>query len=163
MDKNTYIVSEIDMFPIVEEWIAEKKSVRITVSGNSMWPLIIHNRDSVLLEYAEAESLKRGDIILFHTPWGKHILHRITKVTEDGFITTGDGNLHRDGFVPTGNVIAKVTKVYRKEKEIDCGSRGFHLYSQFWMVCFPIRKYLEKGILMAEKCRGKLIRMRMVH
>ena len=38
-----FIISERDLFPEIEKVLKEGKFVRFTVSGNSMWPLIIHN------------------------------------------------------------------------------------------------------------------------
>lgn len=82
-----------------------------------MWPLIINNRDSVILEQCDCTCLKKGDIILFKTSLEHYVLHRITKVKKGGYITTGDGNLHRDGFVPKKAVRAKARIIYRKDKK----------------------------------------------
>lgn len=44
---------------MTEKLLAEGKRVKFTVSGNSMWPLIIHNRDSVMLVPCDKERLKK--------------------------------------------------------------------------------------------------------
>lgn len=99
INTSDFIVAGRNLFPVIEEMLEDGKSVRLTVSGNSMWPLIINNRDSVLLVPRGNTRLKRGEIILFRTSISHYVLHRITKVKKGGYITTGDGNLHRDGFV----------------------------------------------------------------
>lgn len=147
MDHTNFMISTHKLFPVIEGILSEGRQVRFTVSGNSMWPFIIHNRDSVLLTSCDANKLKKGTIILFQTEFGNYVLHRITKVVQDGYITTGDGNLHRDGFVSYDGVKAKVIKIYRKEKEISCDDWRWKIVFRIWMSAFPIRKYLQKLIL----------------
>lgn len=146
-NQSDFIISERSLFPIVKEMLAEGKTVRFTVSGNSMWPLIIHNRDSVLLTSCDREHLNKGDIILFHAGVEHYVLHRITSVKPGGYITTGDGNLHRDGFIQSEDVIAKVEQIYRKDKVISCHKWYWKLIFRIWMSMFPIRKSLQKFIL----------------
>lgn len=146
-----FIISERDLFPEIEKVLKEGKFVRFTVSGNSMWPLIIHNRDSVLLTSCEKINLKKGDIILFYVGQGHHMLHRITSIKQGGYITTGDGNLHRDGFIPVENVIAKVEKIYRKDKIINCNRWYWKFIFRLWMMMFPIRGFMQKIIISIKK------------
>lgn len=149
--KSDFIISERFLFPEIKKMLEEGKSVSFTVSGNSMWPLIIHNRDSVILSSCDNQHLKKGDIILFHAGAGHHVLHRITSVKLGGYITTGDGNLHRDGFVSVEDVIAKVEKIYRKDKVIDCDKWYWKLIFRIWMIMFPIRGFLQRVILFIKR------------
>lgn len=130
------------------ELLEEDKRASFTVTGMSMWPFICHGRDQVILESCEPESLRKGDIILFQTCLGNYMLHRITKKTKDGFETTGDGNCFRDGMFPYSCVKAKVIKIIRKGKEIDCSSDIWQFIFRFWMMLFPIRKWILKLLRM---------------
>ena len=96
MDNPPRYVSGQSLFSMVEEQLASGKRVRFPVSGTSMTPWIIHNRDQIELISAKGLRLKKGDIILFQPFSGKYILHRITKIVPSGYITTGDGNLYRE-------------------------------------------------------------------
>ena len=140
-------ISQKQFFPIIEEMLKAGKNVRFTVFGNSMWPWIISDRDSVLLTRCDNAHLKKGNIILFHTASGNYVLHRITKVKRDGYITTGDGNLWRDGFVPQGKVIARVESIYRKDIVIECSGWKWKAISSLWMASFPIRRILQLIVL----------------
>lgn len=80
INTSDFIVAGRNLFPVIEEMLEDGKSVRLTVSGNSMWPLIINNRDSVLLVPRGNTRLKKGEIILFRTSISHYVLHRITKV-----------------------------------------------------------------------------------
>ena len=44
-----------------------------------MWPFICHGRDRVVLSSCTPDQLKVGDIVLFQTPLGNYMLHRITE------------------------------------------------------------------------------------
>lgn len=148
---NMVQVSQKDLIPLMEEVLKEGKKVRFTVSGNSMWPWLIHQRDSVLLEGLENKRLKKGDIILFQAYENHYVLHRITRKVRGGYITTGDGNLTRDGFVPEDKVIGKAVVLYRKNTEILCGQWKWRIVAWFWMAGFPIRKHLAKLIAFWKK------------
>lgn len=141
MESSTLMVSEKELFPMMLEMLNEGKDVRFNISGNSMFPLLVHHRDSVVLRKCNNE-LRKGDIILFKVSNYHHVLHRITKVLNDGFITTGDGNLHRDGFVSNETVIAKAITIYRKDKVIDVSDWKWKFIFSIWMFLYPIRKEL---------------------
>lgn len=141
MESSTLMVSEKELFPMMLEMLNEGKDVRFNISGNSMFPLLVHHRDSVVLRKCNNE-LRKGDIILFKVSNYHHVLHRITKVLNDGFITTGDGNLHRDGFVSNEKVIAKAITIYRKDKVIDVSDWKWKFIFSIWMFLYPIRKEL---------------------
>lgn len=139
---NQFRVSSVNLFPVMIEMLNEGQSVRFIVSGNSMWPLISHNRDSVLLVPCNNTDLSLGDIILFKTGETHYVLHRITKCVNGGYITTGDGNTHRDGFVAYDNVIARVKYVYHKDMVIDCDKKTWKFIFRVWMILYPIRPIL---------------------
>lgn len=81
-DKEKYISELIDM-------TREGIEVDLPVSDNSMSPFLRDNRDSVYLK-KPSEELKRGDMVLFRRSNGKYIMHRISKITENGYYTVGD-------------------------------------------------------------------------
>ncbi len=153
--KEEIFVSQEELFSVVKELLREGQRARFTVSGNSMWPWLIHQRDNVVLESADRSKLKIGDIILFQTELGNYVLHRIIGKRPGGFITAGDGNLHKDGFVPREKVVARVSLIYRKNLIISCGSWRWKIISWIWMVLFPVRRYLQKGIFWIKKADKK--------
>ena len=79
---------------------------------------------------------------LLQTPLGNYLLHRVTKVTALDFETTGDGNCFRDGYFPFLCLRAKVVKLIRKGKEIDCSLWYWRIVFFIWNLLFPIRKEL---------------------
>lgn len=140
-----HYVSTREIFPIIEDMLHSGQCARFVVSGNSMWPLIIHNRDSVLIRSCERGQLKPGDIILFRKGKG-YMLHRIIARKQGGYITAGDGNLFTDGYVPERDVIARVVKIYRKDIVIDCNKWYWKPIVRLWICAFPVRKLFHKII-----------------
>ncbi len=75
-------ISTQEIFPVIMELLKQGKKVIFNVSGMSMAPWIMNNRDRVLLSGAMGQALKIGDIILFQNSRGDYILHRIYKKKE---------------------------------------------------------------------------------
>lgn len=138
-----FISSEI-LFSAIAEQLAEHRQAAFTVTGMSMWPFLCHGRDQVVVEACQPDSLCRGDIILLQTQLGNYLLHRITKITTGGFVTTGDGNCFRDGEFPFSCVRAKVICLVRNGKRIKCSGWKWKFVSWLWMFLFPIRKWIFK-------------------
>jgi signal peptidase I len=150
------IVSTHILFPEVIDMLANGNQVKFTVSGNSMRPLIVDNRDQVLLTGTEGKRLNIGDIILYRTKYGKYILHRIYIVNKNGYRTIGDACLSEDGFVPSSDIIGKVVKIYRKGKEIDCNSLLWRSIFLTWLKLLPVRKYLLNLYIYLAHIKGML-------
>lgn len=136
-----WIQSEV-LFRVIEEQLAEGRKASFTVTGMSMWPLLCHGRDQVILEKTEKDQLKKGDIILYRISEGHYILHRMTRLEKETFQTTGDGNFYRDIPMPYESIVAKVCKIIRDGKEIDCDAWRWKLFFRIWMFLFPIRKWM---------------------
>ena len=139
MKKNVYAK---DFFPVILEMLAQDNRAIFTVTGTSMWPLICHGRDQVIVERCDPKKLKKGDIILFEPLPGQYMLHRITRLGLDYFETTGDGNCFRDGTFSRNCVKAKVTKIIRKGKKINCSTIGWKVVFWCWSHLFFVRKAL---------------------
>ncbi len=133
-------ISSEDLFAAVQEVLQDGMSASFVVTGMSMWPIMCHGRDQVVVEPIDTNSLRVGDIVLFQPVPGKYILHRITKLQDDKFETTGDGNLFRDGWFPKESVVARTVSIIRPNWIISCDSRLWHMYSHIWMRLYPIRR-----------------------
>ncbi len=130
------------LFAAVAEELAAGRRASFTVTGMSMWPFLCHLRDQVVVEKCDPAALRVGDIVLFQTPLGNYMLHRIIALRPDAFMTAGDGNCFRDGWFSPGCVKAKAVTVIRKGKAIGCGSAGWRFASGLWRALSPIRPLL---------------------
>ena len=156
MNGNIQLIAPELLFSFVEEQLACRRDASFTVTGNSMWPFICHGRDQVIVSACDSNQLCIGDIILFQTLSGKYILHRITALRPDAFETTGDGNCYRDGWFPRNCVRARVVKIIRKKKKIDCNSLLWKTVFFLWRKLFPFRRYLLDLLLYIGRYKGRI-------
>ena len=139
----------------VRQMLEEGKDVDFTVTGNSMWPLLKHGRDRVVLTRCKPQDIRKGDIVLFEALPSKFLLHRVTKLKENAFETTGDFNTFRDGVFPKDCVIGKAVRIVRKDKSYGTDSFFMRLYSDLWRALFFARKPLIKLLLWVSKRKVK--------
>lgn len=135
-------ISSKILFDAIAEQLAERRQAVFVVTGMSMWPLICHGRDSVIVESVDSSVLHKGDIVLLKATETKYLLHRVTKLCPDGFETTGDGNCFRDGVFPYETLVARVVKVVRNGKTIDCQCWLMRLWGNVWMTAYPCRRWI---------------------
>ena len=110
------IIPNIEALKIIEEGIKAGSSVRLTVRGNSMSPLLLDGIDIVTLHPFTPEKLKTGDVILFRYKEA-FLLHRIVEIQVSGtpeakIIAKGDALEQREVFGYSDVVaVAEVPKI----------------------------------------------------
>ena len=142
-------------FITVQQMLGDGVKVDFTVTGNSMWPLLKHGRDKVVLAPCKGFDIKKGDVILLEALPSKYLLHRVTDVSENFIETTGDFNTFRDGRFSEKCIKGKVVNITRKGKNYKTDSWLIRLYSFFWMRFFTVRKPLLKFIRIISKVKNK--------
>ena len=121
-------VSNDIFFAWVEEEIAQGKPVRFRLKGNSMFPLLKNEKDSVILEKCPTDELKPMDVVLFRYR-GSHVLHRIIQRNGDDLLIQGDGSIVAIEQCTVNDVVGKVTSI--------CRSSGKVLSENDWKLTFP--------------------------
>lgn len=112
--------------------IADKgELVSTIVSGGSMVPFLSGNKDYVYLEIPK-RTLKKGDIVLFVRHNGDFVLHRIKKISKDGYYLIGDRQTAVEGPVEREQIKLLVVKVKRKEKFLTEKNFRWKFYSKVW-------------------------------
>ena len=76
--------------------LLENHTIQVQPQGYSMYPLFVPGRDSAVIEKADCDRLKKGDVILYRRENGILVLHRICRITKDGFYTVGDNQTVAD-------------------------------------------------------------------
>jgi hypothetical protein len=127
------------MIPLAEELLDAGKGVRITVTGMSMYPFLRENKDSVELVKASYKEVKRGDILLVLKDGEHYVLHRIFFKRKKHFYLNGDAQQWFEGPIYPEQLIAKVSKVFRGDRCIDCKDKGWRVLSFLWCLVFPLR------------------------
>lgn len=154
--KIAYIPND-EFFTAVRQMLDSGKEVDFTVTGNSMWPLLKHGRDRVVLTSCKAQDIRKGDVILFEALPSKYLLHRVTKLNANTFETTGDFNTFRDGSFSRECVIGKAVKTVRNGKSYSTKSFFMRFYSAFWRSFYFARKPLIKLLFRFQSLKQKRI------
>ncbi len=98
--------------PLVHETLQQGGRARMTVSGSSMRPFI-RSGETVELASVTPGSLVPGMVVLVETTEGRHVLHRVIRVTPQGVFTRGDANFHEEGPFAFDRILAMVTGIVR--------------------------------------------------
>ena len=110
----------------LEQLLRDGNIIRIRPQGYSMYPLFIPGRDEALIQQADSTDCRRNDVVLYRRDQGILVLHRICRVTSDGFYMVGDNQFEVEGplrpdqlrgrliaFIHNGKEISVKNPVYR--------------------------------------------------
>ena len=81
----------------IEQLLKNGSAVKLKPQGYSMYPLFLPGRDEAVIEHCVPSELHRGDVILYRRVQGILVLHRICRITRDGFYLVGDNQTEVEG------------------------------------------------------------------
>ena len=120
----------------------ETEAVPLVISGNSMTPFLVHQRDTVYLSKPN-KPLKKGDMVLYQRTNGAFILHRILAVENDFYTMVGDAQTHPEQGIKAHQIRAVVIAVRRKDKLLQSGSFWWDFFEIVWIRIIPLRPVLR--------------------
>ena len=121
----------------IEDILQENGVYISTTVGTSMYPMLRDRRDTVIIRPVEGK-LKKYDVPLYRR--GRdYVLHRIVKVTPDGYVICGDNCLHKEYQVTDEQIIGVLRGFYRDDREIYMDGKGYRLYCHLWVAAYPLR------------------------
>lgn len=122
-----------------ERELQEKGVLIYTNVGTSMRPLIRQGKDIMIISKLDRKP-KKMDVPLYKRDSGQYVLHRIVKVTKDGYVLRGDNTYCNEHGITDKHILGVLTGVIRNGKEVSVHSFGYVLYSYFWYYTYYIRK-----------------------
>lgn len=147
------------LMPVIREKLELGATVNLGSSGNSMYPLFRHRKDSVCLEKADGREVRKYDMIFYQRPEGSYVLHRIVGKGKEGYILRGDHQYENEYPVKPEQVIARVSSFVRNGREVSCRNIRYRMYAVVWVNTVTLRHWLFHGkSISARGCR-KLCRM----
>ena len=149
-------VDTYEYVSLLKGLVEEGREVRMLISGSSMAPFLIHERDSVCFR-APDRPLRVGDIVFFQRESGQYVLHRICKIKNDGYYIVGDGQTQIEGPVRREQIFALVTKVQRKGRWLGPGDFWWGFFSKVWIRLIPLRPLFSRvyGFFGRRRQRGR--------
>lgn len=139
MSKVNKKVAMSELSSLMNEIIQNDGEVTFRITGNSMAPMLHHQKDRVCIVKPGNSLLKKYDIPLFVRKDGKYILHRIVAVKPDDYVIIGDNQRVREYPVCPCQVIGVVRGFWRGERYISCNSFWYKIYCRIWVFIYPIR------------------------
>ncbi len=145
----------------IEDVLDTQKFFAGTTRGVSMYPMLRHRRDTIVIKPLEGR-LKKFDVPLYKSN-GRYVLHRVIKVLPDAYIIRGDNLINKE-YVTDDMILGKLDEFYRNPKDVSkikstdakpVNMNGFKykLYVRAMHYSFPIR-------FSYRKCRNLLGRIK---
>ena len=119
------------------------KELPLTITGNSMSPFLIHDRDTVYLSRL-TRSARRGDVLLYRRDNGAYVLHRVYAVKAEGYTMVGDAQTELESGIRPDQVVAVMTRATRKDKELRPGDFWWDFFETTWLRFLPMRRPIHK-------------------
>ncbi len=105
----------------------KQNGVYITVTkGDSMNPMLVEGRDKVVIVPPKFP-LKKYDVPVYRK-MGHYTMHRIVKVTKNGYIICGDNRAGLEKNVKEGDIVGMLDGIYQGEKYISRTDEEFLQY-----------------------------------
>ena len=129
---------------VLRELVEQGQEVSMIISGSSMAPFLIHERDSICFKQPE-RPIRKGDMVFYQRDNGQFVMHRICKVKPEGYYIVGDAQTVIEGPVRENQIFAVITKVKRKGKWMEPGDFWWEFFEHIWIHMIPIRRVLMKS------------------
>jgi hypothetical protein len=128
---------------MLRELVEQGHDVSLLISGNSMLPFLIHNRDTIYFRQPE-RPLQVGDMVFYQRLDGDYIMHRICRITDEGIFTVGDAQQLIEGPLAPEQIFARITAVRRKGKLVKPGNFWWEFFEHIWIRLIPWRHGIMK-------------------
>ena len=135
---NKRIVDTREYVSVLRDLTDEGKEVSLLIAGNSMLPFLVHERDYIYFKKPDSE-LKKGDMVFFQRVDGAFVMHRIKKVTPQGYYIVGDAQTYIEGPIRREQIFARITRVKRKGKIVKPGDFWWEFFEHVWINMVSLR------------------------
>ena len=148
---NTKIVDIYEYMALLRELTEQGREVSLLITGNSMVPFLVHQRDHIFFKKPD-RPLRKGDMVFYQRLNGQYVMHRICKVCPDGTLDlVGDGQGVIEHGIRPEQVFGLITKVRRKGKLLTDGDFCWEFFRTVWLRIIPLRKFFMKSYAVIRK------------
>ena len=99
----------------------------------------IRSGDVLTVVPANVEQVRVGDVVLFESPWGTPLAHRLVRRCpgqgRSGFMTRGDTRPYPDPLVPATALLGRVVRIERHDLRIELTGRRAVLLGKLLVRC----------------------------
>lgn len=128
--------------------LGEGHEVPLLITGNSMNPFLIHERDTILIR-SPHPPLKIGDMVFYQRKNGQYVMHRICRVSRDDdgkrlYYMIGDAQREVEGPIEEHMIFGHIIRVCRKGRWIGKGDFWWEFFEHIWIHMIPLRRPLMR-------------------
>lgn len=156
LKKTEYQINDIE--PLIQKVLSQKGSFSFYPHGTSMLPMIVEDRDQVILTHLP-EKPKKYQIILYKRKNGAFVLHRIVGVAKDRFGETytmrGDNQYQNEYGIRKEQMIGMVCGIVKNGKTVDPLHGLEYAKAVLWVNTVRLRQ----GVFFARRCVSKIKRI----
>jgi len=127
--------------PLLEEVVRTGGTVEITVTGNSMLPMLRNRKSRVRLSAADAVQI--GDVPLYRRENGAYILHRIVGTENGKYICCGDHQWKLEKGIGHDQIVAVMTHFSKGNRWVSCRNPLYRCYWKIWLWLRPVRHCID--------------------
>ena len=135
----------------IEALLKQGKTIQLHPRGWSMYPMFIPGRDEAVIGRADADRLRRGDVVLYRREGSILVLDRILAKKPEGFYMIGDNQMEAEGPLKPEQIRGVLVSFVRKGKKISVKNPCYIAGSRLWMLARPLRGIVRK---IRQKCRS---------
>ena len=133
----------------IEQLLSDGNTIQLKPQGYSMYPVFVPDRDEAVIEPLEGRKLKRGDVVLYRRDadaeyGGILVLHRIWKITEEGFFLVGDNQKDIEGPLRSDQMKGYMIALVRKGKMISVKNIRYRFLTGIWLWLRPFRPFISQ-------------------
>lgn len=125
----------------LEQLLQDGCILRLKPQGYSMYPLFIPGRDEALIEQVPISSLHKGDVALYRRVEGILVLHRIYRISSEGFYMVGDNQSDIEGPLAPEQIKGKLVGFIRNGRSVSVTHPCYRLLSGLWLWMLPLRPF----------------------
>lgn len=127
--------------------------------GSSMLPLFRDGKDIVTVKKI-ADKPRVNDVLLYRNLTANGlVLHRLIKITDNGFVIRGDNCFANETDVKYEDIIGVMAGFERNGKYFDCKkSLAYKLYIIYIRLSYPVRKLAVKAKSFLIRVKNRLLK-----
>lgn len=127
-----------------KELLSGGGTLRFQAQGGSMYPFI-RGEEVVKVKAVPLSEIRHADIVLYHSPDGRTILHRVLKIRKDRektrFFTKGDSLCEADGYIDGNSIIGKVIAIQKGRLTLDLEKYFWKYINILYALCLPSSRW----------------------
>ena len=141
-----------------EDYLDKYGTLTYSNVGRSMLPLIRQGKDLFIITKKGSSRFGRGDVVLYRSPSGRYVLHRIIKVRRSDYVILGDNCVNKEYGIRDKDILGVMTGFVRGGKEHSTDERGYRLYTAVILKTTPVRVVLKKAAMRLKRAVKKLLK-----